>query len=214
MAEERIFFEAGGLKLEGLLGKLPGEKGVVVCHPHPLYGGEMHNNVVETVVNAYHSKGYSTLRFNFRGVGASQGSYDEGRGEQDDVAAALEHLHALGKKDIDLAGYSFGAWVIALGRERLSLARRLVLVSPPVSVIDFTFLRDEPRIRLVVVGSRDEIAGYRAVEEMLPQWNPKAIFKVIQGGDHFYGGRSGELQSILSEFLDQENDQTGNSKRQ
>ena len=202
--EERVFIESVGLKLEGLLGNLPGEKGVVVTHPHPLYGGEMHNNVVDAVVKAYHAKGYTTFRFNFRGVGGSQGSYDEGRGEQKDVGAALAYLHALGKKAIDLAGYSFGAWVIALGRESFPLARRLILISPPVSVIDFAFLRDEPRIRLVVTGTRDDIAGHRTVEEMLPRWNPEAILKVIQGGDHFYGGRTGELQSILTEFLDHE----------
>jgi alpha/beta superfamily hydrolase len=128
------------------------------------------------------------------------------------VAAALEYLHARGKKEIDLAGYSFGAWVNALGRERFSLARRLILISPPVSFIDFSFLRDEPRIRLVVAGSRDEIAGLNALEKMLPEWNPKAVLQVIQGGDHFYGGRTGELQSILAGFLEQENDSKGNSK--
>jgi alpha/beta superfamily hydrolase len=202
--EERVFIESGGLQLEGLLGNLPGEKGVVVTHPHPLYGGEMHNNVVEAVVNAYHTKGYTTLRFNFRGAGASQGTYDEGRGEQEDVAAALDYLHALGKREIDLAGYSFGAWVNALGSERFHLARRLVLISPPVNFVDFSFLQIDPKIRLVVVGTRDEIAGHRAVEEMLPSWNPEATFKVIQGGDHFYGGRTGELQSIVAEFLDHE----------
>ncbi|MEW6665545.1 MAG: alpha/beta fold hydrolase [Thermodesulfobacteriota bacterium] len=202
--EERVFIDSGGMKLEGLLEDLPGEKGVVVTHPHPLYGGEMHNNVVEAVVKAYRAKGYTTLRFNFRGVGGSQGSYDEGRGEQDDVAAALGYLHALGKKEIDLAGYSFGAWVNALGGERFHLARRLVLISPPVSFIDFSFLKLDPRIRLVVVGTRDDIAGHGAVEEMLPQWNPDATFKVIQGGDHFYGGRTGELHSIITEFLDRE----------
>jgi alpha/beta superfamily hydrolase len=120
------------------------------------------------------------------------------------VAAALEYLHTLGKQAIDLAGYSFGAWVNVLGREKFHLARRLVLISPPVNFIDFSFLGLEPRIRLVVVGSRDDIANHRAVEEMLPRWNPAATLKVIQGGDHFYGGKTSELQSILTEFLDHE----------
>jgi uncharacterized protein len=204
MGEESVFIDSGGLKLEGLLENLPGDKGVVVTHPHPLYGGEMHNNVVEAVVQAYHAKGYTTLRFNFRGVGASQGSYDEGKGEQDDVVSALASLQALGKMKIDLAGYSFGAWVNALGRGKLHLARRLIFISPPVSFVDFSFLKHEPRIRLVVVGTHDEIAGHGTVQEMLPQWNPEAIFKVIHGGDHFYAGRTGELQSILAEFLDHE----------
>ncbi|MBN1106376.1 MAG: alpha/beta hydrolase [Deltaproteobacteria bacterium] len=201
MSEEQIFFEAEGLKLEGLLAHLPGDKGVVMTHPHPLYGGEMHNNVVEAVVGAYREKGYSTLRFNFRGVGASQGSYDNGRGEQEDVAAALSYLDALGKKEIDLAGYSFGAWVNALGIERFHLARRLIMVSPPVSFIDFRFLKHSPKIRLVIVGTDDEIAGCEAVEKMLPTWNPEAKLEVIEGGDHFYGRKTGRLEAIISEFL-------------
>ncbi|RLJ02607.1 MAG: alpha/beta hydrolase, partial [Candidatus Aenigmatarchaeota archaeon] len=113
MKEEKVFFQAGDVKIEGMLYNAPGEKGAVVTHPHPLYGGDMHNNVVETVVQAYREKGYATLRFNFRGVGRSTGSYDEGIGEQEDVRAALAYLTGTGKTSIDLAGYSFGAWVNA-----------------------------------------------------------------------------------------------------
>jgi alpha/beta superfamily hydrolase len=203
MAEERIFIDSEGLKIEALLENLPGDKGVVVTHPHPLYGGEMHNNVVEAVVQAYRGKGYSTLRFNFRGVGASQGEYDNGRGEQEDVAAALNLLHALGKGSIDLAGYSFGAWVSAQGLERFHLAQRLIMVSPPANYMDFSFLRYSAKIRLVIVGTRDEIAGCRGVEEMLSVWNPEAVLKIIEGADHFYWGKTTELETIITGFLDQ-----------
>ena len=89
MAEERIFLKSGDLRIEALLEDLQVVKGVVVTHPHPLYGGEMHNNVVEAIVQAYRKRGHSTLRFNFRGAGGSQGSYDNGLGEQEDVRAAL-----------------------------------------------------------------------------------------------------------------------------
>jgi len=201
MAEERVIFEADGVKIEGMLADLPGDKGVVISHPHPLYGGNMHNNVVRAVARAYQVEGYTTLRFNFRGVERSEGSYDNGIGEQHDVAAALGCLDSLGKKEIDLAGYSFGAWVNARGLDRFHLARRLVMVSPPVSFIDFSFLRHSSKIRLVICGTRDEIAEYKKVEEMLPQWNDQAMFQIIEGADHFYSGYEDELVRIIGTFL-------------
>jgi uncharacterized protein len=202
MAEERIFFEAGELKIEGMLEDAQGEKGVVVSHPHPLYGGTMHNNVVRAITHAYQEEGYSTLRFNFRGVENSEGDFGNGIGEQDDVKAALKNL---GKKHMDLAGYSFGAWVNALGLEKFEEAHRLIMVSPPVSFIDFGFLEYSPKIRLVICGSGDEIAEYKKVEKMLPMWNDQAIFRVIQGADHFYSGHEEELIDIIGEFLREEN---------
>jgi hypothetical protein len=201
MAEERILLEAEGLKIEGLLEKLEGEKGVVVSHPHPLYGGSMHNNVVKAVAQAYKEQGYSTLRFNFRGVGLSEGDYDNGTGEQQDVHAALRHLAKLGKAKIDLAGYSFGSWVNALGIDVFKEAGRLIMVSPPVDFIDFGFLKHSAKIQLVICGTLDDIAGYRNVERMLPSWNDKATFRVIEGADHFYLGYEDEVKNIIGEFL-------------
>jgi hypothetical protein len=198
MAEKRIFFEAEGLKLEGMLSDLPGDTGVVVSHPHPLYGGTMHNNVVRAVAHVYQEEGYSTLRFNFRGVENSEGDFGNGVGEQEDVKAALK---ALGKKTMDLAGYSFGAWVNALGLAKFEDAQRLIMVSPPVSFVDFTFLEYSPKIKLVICGTRDEIAEYKKVEKMLPKWNDQARFRVIHGADHFYSGHEEELIDSIGEFL-------------
>jgi hypothetical protein len=204
MAEREIFINSGDLKLEALLDELPGERGVVATHPHPLYGGEMHNHVVEAVLEAYREKGFSTLRFNFRGVGKSEGTHDEGRGEQEDVASALARMTSLGKRDIDLAGYSFGAWVNARSNEKNQSARRLVMVSPPVGVMDFGFLRSNPRIRLVVTGSRDEIADPVQVERLISGWNPEALLRIIPDADHFYGRKTKELRSAITDFLDLE----------
>ena len=198
MAEKRIYFEADGVKLEGIVAESQGDQGVVISHPHPLYGGTMHNNVVRAVAHAYQEEGYSTLRFNFRGVENSEGDFGNGVGEQDDVKAALK---ALGKKSMDLAGYSFGAWVSALGLTRFEEAQRLIMVSPPVSFIDFSFLDYSPKIKLVICGSRDEIAEYKKVEKMLPKWNDQALFRVIQGADHFYSGYEEELIDVVGEFL-------------
>jgi len=201
MAEERIFFKADGLKLEGMLADFHNDKGVVISHPHPLYGGSMHNNVVKALAHAYQEEGYGTLRFNFRGVENSEGDFANGVGEQEDVKAALQ---TLGKKNMDLAGYSFGAWVNALGLAKYEEAQRLIMVSPPVSVIDFSFLEYNSKVKLVICGSRDEIAEYKKVEKMLPKWNDQALFRIIQGADHFYSGYEEGLIDIVGEFLRKE----------
>jgi len=199
--EERIFFDSIGVRIEGLFENAPGERGVVVSHPHPLYGGSMHNHVVKAIVRAYREMGYSTLRFNFRGVEKSGGDFDNGIGEQEDVEAALKYMSNNGKTHIDLAGYSFGAWVNALGLERYDRAERLLMVSPPVSFIDFSFLKYHPKIQLIIAGSRDDIGGHETIEKLLPRWNPEAIYRLIDGADHFYGDQADEIKTIIQEFL-------------
>lgn len=201
MSEEKIYFKSGDITLEGLLDRAGGSRGAVVTHPHPLYGGAMRNNVVSTLVQAYGETGYSTLRFNFRGVGASQGRYDNGAGEQEDVKAALDHLFAMGCVSLDLAGYSFGAWVNAMGQELYPEVERLCLISPPVAFMDFSALAYSPRIRMVISGSLDDIAPPSLIREMIERWNPEAEFRVVEGADHFYGGYEGELSGVLKDFL-------------
>lgn len=203
MAEKHVFIDSSELTIEGLLENLPGDKAVVVTHPHPLYGGDMRNNVVEAVIQAYQEKGYSTLRFNFRGVGASQGAYDNGVGEQEDVRMALRYLSGLGKKHIDLVGYSFGAWVNGLGLETFQQAERLIMVSPPVNSLDFGTVNDSAKIQLVIVGTHDDIAGTKAIEAKMPVWNPAATLRFIEDADHFYGRKATELRTIIHEFLEQ-----------
>ena len=201
MIEENIFFESERVKIEGLLGRSGGQSAVVVTHPHPLYGGDMNNNVVESVVRAYGEKGYTTLRFNFRGVGKSEGGYDEGTGEQEDVRAAVAFLGGLGKTSIDLAGYSFGAWVNAHCIESLTDVKRMIMVSPPLNFIDFSFLEYSEKIRLVIAGSEDDIAPPAMIKDMILVWNPEAEFNIIKGADHFYWGKTGELEAIIGDLI-------------
>ena len=201
MDEKRIFFMAGAVKIEGLLQTLPGDKGVVISHPHPLYGGSMHNNVVESLVRVYRHAGYSTLRFNFRGVGSSHGEYSDGTGEQEDVRSALRYLSERGKKVIDLAGYSFGAWVNALTKPPVDAVQSMIMVSPPVAFLDFGPPQSIPQLRLVVAGSHDEIAPPELIKTILPNWNSNARFEIIEGADHFYGGHTGKLESILADYF-------------
>ncbi len=202
MAEKKIYFKSGQLKIEGLIEDLEGDHGVVVCHPHPLHGGDMHNYVVDTVCRVYRNYGYSTLRFNFRGAGNSEGNYEEGIGEQDDVKAALDYFSGMGKQKIDLAGYSFGSWVCAMGIAKYDQALRMIMISPPVSMIDFNFLKYNNKIKLVITGENDDIASHATIKKMLPVWNPESDLKIIEGSDHFYSNKINELENILKEFLE------------
>ena len=203
MPEKRIFIHVEGFNVEGLINEVPGKEAVVVSHPHPLYGGEMNNNVVLAIVKAYHQRGYTTLRINFRGVGQSGGSYAEGIGEQEDVRAAIAYLSDLGKTKIDLAGYSFGARVNAMGLDSYEHVNRLVMVSPPVAFMDFSFLGYSPKIKLVISGSNDDIAPPSIIEDLIPTWNPEAEFRVIDGTDHFYSRGTTEVEEIIKKFLKQ-----------
>ncbi len=194
---KKVRFFSENYEIEGLLNKKNEKKGVVVTHPHPLYGGDMYNLVVETIVHVYNIKGYSTLKFNFRGVGRSQGKYDNGDGEQKDVLAALSLLGDMGMEQIDLAGYSFGAWVNAHAVQEDVSVKNMVMVSPPVGFMDFRTIGPMDCLKFVVTGSRDDIAPADAVEKMRSAWNPNARFEVIDGADHFYGGYLNQLESVL-----------------
>jgi len=194
---ERITFLSETYEIEGLLNKRDEKKGVVVTHPHPLYGGDMYNMVVESIVHVYHMKGYSTLKFNFRGVGRSQGAYDKGFGEQKDVLAAISFLADMGMEQIDLAGYSFGAWVNAHAMQGDGPVEEMIMVSPPVGSMDFSAIGTMNSLKLVVTGNRDDIAPADVIEKMIPAWNPDARFEVIDGADHFYGGYLKQLESVL-----------------
>jgi hypothetical protein len=195
---EKITFLSEGYKIEGLLNQKDEKKGVVVTHPHPLYGGDMNNLVVESIVHVYHIKGYSTLKFNFRGVGKSQGAYDNGLGEQKDVLSALSFLTDMGMEQIDLAGYSFGAWVNAHALQKDTLTKQMIMVSPPVGFMDFKSIVTMNTLKFVVTGNRDDIAPADVIKKMMSTWNPNARFEVIDGADHFYGGYLNQLESVLS----------------
>jgi len=187
MKEETVLFPAGEIRLEGRLARTAGGRAVVICHPHPQMGGSMDNNVVETLVTAYGDAGYATLRFNFRGAGRSGGAYDEGRGEQDDVLAAVAFLNGEGFGAPELAGYSFGAWVISRVLASSGKAFPTVLVSPPAGFMEFDFRGWPGNVRLVTAGDRDPYLDRTQVEAEARRAG--AEFELIPGADHFYMGR-------------------------
>lgn len=196
---ERPFqFFSDGLQLQGLLHRQSAKHAVVLTHPHPLYGGDMNNHVVEIIRRAYAKSGYTTLRFNFRGTGGSQGRYDDGKAEQGDVRAAVSLLKDEGVEQVDVAGYSFGAWVSALAFCAGLPAKRLTMVSPPVAFIDFTQIGELPDLHLVVTGSRDDIAPSAVIVELLPRWNPRVTLNIVEGADHFYTDCGKQLEQTLA----------------
>jgi alpha/beta superfamily hydrolase len=204
LTEERVHFPTGdGLQLEGLhaRGEEQGEGEIILCHPHPLYGGDMYNNVVDVLQSSLAQKGFSTLRFNFRGVGRSEGGYGEGVTEVEDVQGAVTFLVEKGDGPLYLAGYSFGAYAGVRGVAKDDRVQALICISPPVAIYDFASLREEGRPKLLVTGKRDLICPVAQVEELfrsLPQ--PKTLH-VIEGADHFWWGIEDQVAGYVADFL-------------
>jgi uncharacterized protein len=199
MKEEKIIFPSGALQLEGLYGENKGDKGSVICHPHPQLGGSMENNVVVSLITALLIHGYSTLRFNFRGVGRSEGTYDNGLGEQDDIGGAVSWMRQRGKGNMLLAGYSFGAWVSVKWLPDHDLDHPAILIAPPINVMDFDFSSLAGRIGLVVCGGRDSFCSHDRMKEIARRMNCR--FELIPDADHFFFGKESELVSILNAYL-------------
>src|SRR5262249_49523120 len=180
---------SGAETLEARVAVPPGARaGVVVCPPHPLYGGDMDNPVVERIVEACSARGLATLRFNFRGVGGSSGRHDQGRGEQEDVRASVSHLqNVLGRGTrVALAGYSFGAAMVAAVATSTTLAG-LALVAPPMRVADLKRPTGVTGPIVVVAGAEDQYCPASALEA-LRVLMPDATVVVIEGADHFFFG--------------------------
>ena len=205
MKEERILIPCDGLRLEGLLSvqeAFPVRGGVVLCHPHPLYGGEMDNPVVTAAAEVAVEEGFQTLRFNFRGVGESEGIHADGVGEKDDVRAAIEFLSSrVDGPSLILVGYSFGAMVglpVAVEDARV---KGVVAIAPPLEMHDFDFLKRTKKNKLVIVGNRDLYCPKGRLEEFYQQLEDPKSLVMIQGADHFFSYHVRSLISPLREFF-------------
>jgi uncharacterized protein len=206
--EEQVTIEGAGVTLEGVLVPGTAAGGAVITHPHPLFGGSMANNVVWTASRALTARGMAALRFNFRGVGRSTGTYGGGVEEAADVAAALGFLKSRAPGPHYLVGYSFGAAVAGRALLQGLNADGAVLVAPPIAFMDMAFLPQVPGLKLIIVGDRDELCPLASLQELLaagpgPAGDapaPPAAIRVIQGTDHFYGGAQELLFKILRDF--------------
>jgi alpha/beta superfamily hydrolase len=202
-ASRPITFTSEGLTLEGILHQpvSPPCPAAAACHPHPLYGGNMNNNVVVAVCRALAEAGIAGLRFNYRGVGRSEGKYGEGLGERADAAAALAHLRQLTEVEQDrvgVIGYSFGATVaLTAADERLAA---VVAISLPA----FSQGLPDLAIRcptLLISGEQDEIAPAAALSTLAPMIGPHCETTVVPGADHFWWGHEEELARLVAQFF-------------
>jgi alpha/beta superfamily hydrolase len=180
----------------------------LVLHPHPLYGGTMNNKIVYQTFHAFAQQGFSVLRINFRGVGRSQGTYDDGMGELIDAAAALDWLQ-IQNGDAStcwIGGFSFGAWIAMQLMMRRPEIEGFIAVSPPANMYDFSFLAPCPASGLILQGDKDEIVMEEAVSrlaaKLATQRNVAIKYEMVPGADHYFRGHLDTLSAHVSDYLD------------
>ncbi len=201
---QKIELDGPAGKLEGLL-EAEDESGIVacavVCHPHPLHGGTMHNKVVHMLARSFVGQGFVTLRFNFRGVNESAGRFDDGKGEIEDVLAAMNYLEAkYPDLPVWLAGFSFGAAIsllAALEREPAGL----ISIAPAVSRLPQR-LSAQPRCPwLILQGDQDELVDVDETIAWVNELEPGPELQILEGAEHFFHGKLVLLRKALESFI-------------
>lgn len=200
-----FFLEGPAGRLEALLWTTPaGEPPLVavVCHPHPLYGGTMHNKVVFQTAKRLHEFGIPVLRFNFRGAGLSEGVHDKGRGEQDDVRAAIDYLAGeFPGRPILVAGFSFGSSVgLRVGCEDPRVAE-LIGLGLPANVADLTFLQKCAKPKLIIQGGNDRYGSREKVEGLFSTLLEPKRLVIVEGADHFFVGQLNKVGAAIEAWL-------------
>ena len=179
----------------------------LVLHPHPRQGGTMNNKIVYNIFHAFKNIGFATLRFNFRGVGKSQGSYDNGVGELTDAAAALDWLQNENPtaQNTWIAGFSFGSWLALQLLMRRPEIAGFIAVSPPANLYDFSFLAPCPASGLIIQGTDDKIVEAEQVSELADklnkQKNLKIVYKKLIGADHFFKNELDDIQDAITKYV-------------
>jgi alpha/beta superfamily hydrolase len=204
-----VFFSGPAGRIEGRYTQALDKKAPValVLHPHPLYGGTMNNKVVYSAYKSFVDQGFTTLRINFRGVGRSQGTFDNGVGELTDAATALDWLQINNPlaSTYFVAGFSFGSWICMQLIMRRPEITNFIAISPPVNKYDFSFLSPCPIPGLIVQGDKDSIVSEEAVvdlvERLSKQKHSDIGYKTIHGADHFFRERLDELEQVLGEYM-------------
>ncbi|MEL0071801.1 MAG: alpha/beta hydrolase [Rhodobiaceae bacterium] len=180
----------------------------LILHPLPQLGGNMNNPVTYQLYHQFVSRGFSVLRFNFRGIGRSQGEFDNGAGELSDAAAALDWLQALSQdaKECWVAGYSFGAWIgmqLLMRRPEIS---GFISVAPPANFYDFSFLAPCPASGLITHGDADRIVPQDSIEKLVERLQAQRGITIdyenIGGANHFFENHSDALDDVVSQYLD------------
>jgi uncharacterized protein len=211
-----LFLEGPAGRLEALLnaGSESATHAAIVCHPHPLFGGTLHNKVVFHTMKALNSFGFPVLRFNFRGTGLSQGEHDHGNGEVEDVRAALDWLDAEFHLPLLFAGFSFGAAVGLRAACPDARVKALIGVGTPAipvaadkeapRVYTLDFLRECAKPKLFVSGARDPFGPRAKLEALVASLPEPKKLVLIEGGDHFFEGRLRELRETIEAWVRRE----------
>ncbi|WP_142849711.1 alpha/beta hydrolase [Telmatospirillum sp. J64-1] len=205
-----VIFNGPEGRLEGRYhhSKLPNAPVALLLHPDPRHGGTMNNKVVYTLYHAFVRRGFSALRFNFRGVGRSQGKYDNGQGELSDAASALDWMQALNPNASScwVGGFSFGAWIGMQLLMRRPEIDGFISVAPPANGYDFSFLAPCPSSGLILHGTHDKIVPEAAVaklaQKLNSQRNIEVTYRLIEGATHFFSNRTEHLNLALDDYLD------------
>jgi alpha/beta superfamily hydrolase len=212
--ESRTFFLDGPAgRLEAILWSPTSSKkpplAALVCHPHPLFGGTMHNKVVYQAAKSMDQFGLPVLRFNFRGAGMSAGAFDQGRGELDDVRAALDFLSdAFPGLPVLLAGFSFGSWVgLRVGCEDSRVAE-LIGIGVPVNDSDFSYLSGCSKPKLFVQGSKDQFGALDRLKTLVVSLPGENLLIAVKDADHFLTGKLDQLDRAITNWLMERHSQT------
>lgn len=201
--EKELFIKGEVGQLEARILQLDREKVGIVCHPHPQYGGSMENNVVYALCDGLQRAGYSYLRFNFRGVGRSDGFYGDGAGEARDLTSVIGFCKEQDFKKIVLLGYSFGAYVVLCSLDKISVTYPLILVSPPIGVYDFSGLKIPVDWEgLIIAGTEDYICPIGKLKRWCKKLECKLSLVEVKGTDHFYFGKESKISNAVKEFLE------------
>jgi alpha/beta superfamily hydrolase len=199
------FPSADGLQLEGRLTEGDRERGVVLCHPHPLYGGSMLTPVIMSVEAAFHAAGFTTLAFNFRGVGGSEGTHGDGRAEVADVAGALRHLRGAldaSPRLVAVAGYSFGSHVGGRGAAADPDVGFYLGVAPVLTRYDYGFLADIRGRVALIAGARDEFGDPAKLEALAASLPERPWLRELDA-DHFFADALEQLAAACAEAIAQ-----------
>jgi hypothetical protein len=208
-----VIFNGPEGRLEGRYhhNRAPNAPIALMLHPHPQHGGTMNNKVVYTMFHAFARQGFSVLRFNFRGVGRSQGIYDRGEGELSDAASALDWLQTYNQNAgaCWISGFSFGAWIGMQLLMRRPEITSFISLSPPANMYDFTFLAPCPSSGMVIHGDRDEIVPEpsvaKLVDRLINQRDLEIDYRIIPGADHFYQQNMEEVAQLITDYLSKMN---------
>lgn len=204
-----VIFNGSDGRLEGryVHGQGPNPPLAIVLHPHPQHGGTMNNRVVYGMFHMFQRRGFSVLRFNFRGVGRSQGVFDHGQGELRDAAAALDWMqqHNPNSMACWVGGFSFGAWIAMQLLMRRPEIQGFLCSSLPANMYDFGFLAPCPASGLIVHGERDTVSPTESVVKLVNKLSQQRgitiDFNVIEGADHYFGTAIDELEEISEAYL-------------